>query len=75
VASREQVLDPNAHLCRPVRDGNMLILLGPPTGGPDRFEVGINGFVSCDGATWLTYMVSHDVNGWIATGTGPTAIS
>jgi hypothetical protein len=42
-------------------------------GGPDHVQVGINGFVACLGATWLTYVVQRDAAGWTATGTTGTA--
>jgi hypothetical protein len=62
--------------CPHVRDGGMLIVLGTPTGGPDRVEVGINGFVACLGATWLTYVVERDGGGWRVSGTtGSAAIA
>src|SRR5689334_23288521 len=55
--------------CAHVRDGGILILLGSPVGGPDRVQVGINGFVACEGATWLTYVVERSQGGWTVTGT------
>jgi hypothetical protein len=62
--------------CAQVRDGGILIKLGTPKGGADRVEVGINGFVACLGATWLTYVVEHGSGRWTVTGTtGPMAIS
>lgn len=59
--------------CDRVRDGGILILLASPVGGPDHVQVGINGFVACLGATWLTYVVQRDAAGWTATGTTGTA--
>ena len=62
--------------CPHVRDGGILILLGSAVGGPDRVEVGINGFVACLGATWLTYVVERSQGGWTVTGTtGAAAIA
>jgi hypothetical protein len=62
--------------CVHVRDGGILIVLGSPAGGPDRVDVGINGFVACEGATWLTYVVERSQGGWTVTGTtGPMAIA
>ena len=62
--------------CPQVRDGGILIVLGTPDGGPDRVEVGINGFVACAGATWLTYVVERQDGRWRVTGTtGSRAIA
>lgn len=65
--------------CAVVKDGGILITLGPVSGGAgaDRVEVGVNGFVACLGATWLTYVVERTATaGWRVTGTtGPMAIS
>jgi hypothetical protein len=61
--------------CPRVRDGGILILLGSPGGGggPDRVEVGVNGFVACAGASWLTYVVRRGDTGWQVTGTTGSA--
>jgi hypothetical protein len=63
--------------CRQVRDGGILITLGPVIGDDVEARVGINGFVACLGATWLTYVVHHDAGtGWQVSGTtGPRAIA
>jgi hypothetical protein len=63
--------------CAQVRDGGILITLGPLNGDGNRVEVGINGFVACLGATWLTYVVVSDSGaGWRVTGTtGARAIA
>ena len=63
--------------CAVVRDGGILVTLGPVDGDGDRAEVGVYGFVACLGATWLTYVVRHTAGaGWQVTGTtGPMAIS
>jgi hypothetical protein len=70
-ARSEVVVQDNG--CDRVRDGGILILLAPPVVGPDHVKVGINGFVACLGATWLTYVVQRDTAGWTATGTTGTA--
>jgi hypothetical protein len=69
------IVDDNG--CPQVRDGGILITLGPLNRAGDRVEVGIHGFVACLGATWLTYVVVNDAgSGWRVTGTtGPMAIS
>jgi len=59
-----------------VRDNGIWVLLGPPTTVADQIQVGINGFVACLGATWFTYVVTPNADGWEVTGrTGPAAIS
>jgi hypothetical protein len=68
VGAPDDVLDRSAG-CARVPDGGILITLGTPVGGPDRVEVGVNGFVACLGATWLTYTVEHRDGGWRVTGT------
>jgi hypothetical protein len=76
VADRNDVIiDPDG--CASVRDGGILITLAPPVGNDVRVEVGINGFVACLGATWLTYVVQRDPSaGWQVTGTtGVSAIA
>ncbi|HEX6686085.1 MAG TPA: hypothetical protein VF062_25140 [Candidatus Limnocylindrales bacterium] len=77
VASRDEVVV-DKEGCAQVRDGGILITLAPPVGGDDEVRVGINGFVACLGATWLTYVVkrSGDGGGWTVTGTtGEMAVS
>ncbi|MET7418974.1 hypothetical protein [Dactylosporangium sp. NPDC005555] len=63
--------------CAQVKDGGILITLGPVEGGRKQVEVGIEGFVACLGATWLTYVVRYQSgDGWQVTGTtGPVAVS
>ena len=76
VADRDSVItDENG--CAVVKDGGVLMTLGPADGDADRVEVGVNGFVACLGATWLTYVVEHTAGtGWRVTGTtGAMAIS
>lgn len=56
--------------CAVVKDDGILITLDPVSGDGDRVEVGINGFVACLGATWLTYVVQYTSGGgWQVTGT------
>ena len=63
--------------CEQVRDGGILITLGPPSGHGHEMQVAINGFVACLGATWLTYVLQDQPGtGWRVTGTtGSMAIS
>jgi hypothetical protein len=68
VGSPDDVLDRSAG-CPRVPDGGILITLGTPIEVPDGVEVGINGFVACLGATWLTYTVERRDGGWQVTGT------
>jgi hypothetical protein len=72
ISARESVIE-SKHGCATVRDGGILITLGTldrGDGDRGRVEVGINGFVACLGATWLTYVVEgSDAAGWRVTGT------
>ena len=63
--------------CGQVRNGGILITLGPPAGHGNKVQVAINGFVACLGATWLTYVLQDQPGvGWRVTGTtGSMAIS
>ena len=63
--------------CAQVKNGGILITLGPPAGDASAVHVGINGFVACLGATWLTYVLREQPGaGWRVTGTtGSMAIS
>lgn len=63
--------------CGQVKNGGILITLGPPTGHGNKVQVAINGFVACLGATWLTYVLQDQPgSGWRVTGTtGTMAIS
>jgi hypothetical protein len=62
--------------CAQVRDGGVLIVLGPPVEGSGHVEVAIHGFIACLGATWFTYVVEQDGSGWRTAGTtGPSAIA
>lgn len=75
VPSRDGVLEDRDH-CPTVRDNGIAILLGRPTVAGSEVHVGINGFATCLGATWHTYVVAGKANGWVVTGTtGPVAIS
>ena len=71
VADRESVLVMRDG-CAAVKDGGILVTLGPVDGDGDRVEVGVYGFVACLGATWLTYVVRHTAGGWQVTGTTGT---
>lgn len=76
ISDKDSVLDTSSG-CATVRDGGILITLGTIDGHDDQVTVGINGYVACLGATWLTYLV-HDQpgTGWNVTGTtGPMAIA
>ncbi|GAA3238743.1 hypothetical protein ACFO1B_10110 [Dactylosporangium siamense] len=69
VADRASVITSDGG-CEVVRDGGILITLGPVDGDGNRVKVGINGYVACLGATWLTYVVQHTAGtGWQVTGT------
>jgi hypothetical protein len=63
--------------CPQVRNGGILITLGPADGDGHEVRVAVNGFVACLGATWLTYVVRNQPGaGWRVTGTtGPMAIA
>ncbi|MBB5867581.1 hypothetical protein F4553_000960 [Allocatelliglobosispora scoriae] len=64
--------------CEQVKDGGILVNLGPVDGDDNDVTVGVYGYVACLGATWLTYTVHNDsgAGGWRVTGTtGPMAIS
>ena len=63
--------------CEQVRNGGILITLGPPSGHGHEMQVAINGLVACLGATWLTYVLQDQPGtGWRVTGTtGSMAIS
>jgi hypothetical protein len=77
IADRGSVMEANSAGCWHVRNGGILITLGVPAGHGNQVHVGINGFVACLGATWLTYVL-HDQPGagWRVTGTtGSMAIS
>jgi hypothetical protein len=63
--------------CGQVKNGGILITLGPPVGTASAVHVGINGWVACLGATWLTYILREQPGvGWQVTGTtGSMAVS
>lgn len=63
---KDVIESPNG--CARVRGGGMLITLGSPEPAGTDLHVGIEGFVACLGATWLTYVVSP-TGGWHVTGT------
>lgn len=76
ISDKGSVLDTSSG-CATVRDGGILITLGTIDGHDDQVTVGINGYVACLGATWLTYLVHNQPGtGWNVTGTtGPMAIA
>jgi len=76
IADRESVIEATDG-CWHVKNGGILITLGPPAGNASAVRVGISGFVACAGATWLTYVLREQPGGgWRVTGTtGSMAIS
>jgi hypothetical protein len=72
IADRGSVMEARGG-CGQVRNGGILITLGPPVAQGNEMHVAINGFVACLGATWLTYVL-HDQPGagWRVTGTTGT---
>lgn len=76
VSDADSVLD-NSTGCAVVKNDGILITLGTIDGDDKEVKVGINGYVACLGATWLTYVVENPTGtGWIVKGTtGPMAIS
>jgi hypothetical protein len=76
IADRGSVIEAKGG-CGQVRNGGILITLGPPAGHGSQARVGINGWVACLGATWLTYVLQNQPGaGWRVTGTtGSMAIS
>jgi len=76
IENRESVIEAT-NGCWQVKNGGILITLGTPAGDGSAVRVGINGFVACLGATWLTYVLREQPGGgWRVTGTtGSMAIS
>jgi hypothetical protein len=76
VADRGSVIEAKGG-CGQVRNGGILITLGPPAGHGTVVRVAINGWVACLGATWLTYVLRDQPGiGWRVTGTtGSMAVS
>lgn len=76
IADRGSVIEAR-NSCGQVKNGGILITLGPPVDHAGEMRVGINGFVACLGATWLTYVLQEQPGaGWRVTGTtGSMAIS
>jgi len=76
VADRGSVMEARDG-CAQVRNGGILITLGAPVTHGHEMRVGVNGFVACTGATWLTYVLQDQPGvGWRVTGTtGSMAIS
>ena len=72
VSDRASVMVADAS-CQTVKDDGILLTVGPLIGHGERLEIGINGYVACLGATWLTYTVEHNPRtGWRVTGTTGT---
>jgi hypothetical protein len=75
------VSDPDSVLatdgCVRVKDGGVLVTLGPIVGDGAEVTVGVSGFTACLGATWQTYVVRRQPDGaWRITGTtGPQAVA
>jgi hypothetical protein len=76
IADRTTVVE-NRNSCAQVKNGGILITLGPPNGDDNEVTVAVNGFVACLGATWLTYVVRNEPgSGWRVTGsTGSMAVA
>jgi hypothetical protein len=76
VADRNTVIE-TKNGCPQVRDGGILVTVGPASGDDREVRVAVNGFVACLGATWLTYVVRNEPgSGWRVTGTtGSMAIA
>jgi hypothetical protein len=76
IPDKGSVLDTSSG-CATVRDGGILITLGTIDGDDGQVTVGINGYMACLGATWLTYLVHNQPGtGWNITGTtSPMAIA
>jgi hypothetical protein len=76
IADRASVIEARGG-CGQVRNGGILITLGPQVGHGNEMHVAINGFVACLGATWLTYVLRDQPGaGWRVTGTtGSMAIA
>lgn len=76
IADRASVIEVRGG-CAQVRDGGILITIGPLVRHGAEVTVAIGGFVACLGATWLTYVLQDQPGvGWQVTGTtGPFAIS
>ena len=72
VADGKGVID-SQNGCAVVKNGGILITLGTIDGDDNQATVGINGFVACLGATWLTYVVRNTPGqGWVVAGTTGT---
>jgi hypothetical protein len=76
ITNRDSVIETRDG-CGHVKNGDILITLGPPDGDGHRVQVAVNGFVACLGANWLTYVLQNKPgSGWRVTGTtGSMAIS
>ena len=76
ITSRDSVIETRDG-CGQVKNGGILITLGPPAVVGHQVHVAVNGWVACLGATWLTYILQRQPgSGWRVTGTtGTMAIS
>jgi hypothetical protein len=72
IADRSSVLEAPGGGCPQVKNGGILITLGLPAGNGQQVQVGVNGWVACLGATWLTYILQNHGGGWSVTGTTDT---
>jgi hypothetical protein len=77
VASGGSVTEAPGGGCGQVKDGGILITLGPPAGNGRQVRVPVNGWVACADATWLTYVLQNQPGiGWRVSGTtGSMAIA
>jgi hypothetical protein len=76
VADPQSVIVSAGGLDAHVRDGGVLITLGPISGGGDRVTVSNSLFFAALGAQWLTYVLEQQDGAWHVSGTtGPRAIS
>src|SRR5262249_47606292 len=76
IADRESVIEARGG-CGQVRNGGILITLGPPVSHGNEVRGAITGCVACPGAPWLTYVLRDDpAAGWRVTGpTGSMAFA
>ena len=69
IADRGSVIEAR-NGCEQVKGGGILITLGLLGRSRRELRVGINGYVACLGATWLTYVLQEQPGGgWRVTGT------
>lgn len=78
VATRESVVVGDMAGSAPgrVKNGGVLITLGPVVGDGDEVKVANNWWMSGLAGEWLTYVLANQARGWDVTGTaGPVAMS